>query len=364
MNVTTTTNAVSRSIASRQQRWRKFLHPGAGPGFCFFVRWQDPEGQLPPAPPIWPTKAGERVEYKWQAYQRACERAALVNDDFVPYLDMMTGTEIFAEAFGCPVHRSADTAPFALPRIRTAEEVALVKVPELSVSSLAYLFDMADELRRRAGHGAVLRLVDIQSPMDIAALIWEKSAFYIGMLETPEAVKELAAKVRELLTAFLDEWFRRYGTDYVAHFPDYFMSGGMTLSEDEVGVVNEALFVEFFLPELAALSSRYGGLGMHCCADARHQWPHFRQIPGLRLLNLFKPPTRTPDYIRDAVGYFRDVCAQMHSGWTPDGTPDTWPEQYPAGCRVVIAASAENQAAAQKLADTLQAVRERLYGGQ
>lgn len=360
MSAVTIPEADIHPFADRRQRWRAFLQPGAGPGFCFVVRGDDPANLLPPAPSLWPARAKERIEYNWRAYRRACERAALVHDDFVPYINMITGTEIFAEAFGCSVHRPADTNPFALPLIHTASEVALLKVPELSASSLAYLFDMADELRRRAGPAAVFHMVDIQAPMDIAALIWEKSEFYMAMLETPEAVKELAAKVRSLLMAFLDEWFRRYGAEFVAHCPDYFMSGGMTLSEDEVGAVNEDLFVEFFLPELAALSNRYGGLGMHCCADAGHQWPHFRKIPGLRLLNLYNPPTRKPEeYLRKALPFFRDTCAQWHVGWTPDGTPDTWPEKYPAGCRVVIEASAENLSAAQGLADKLQAVRER-----
>ena len=357
MSSTAATAAVS-TVAARQQRWRDFLRPGAPPGFMFFVRWPDPPGTLPPAPPSWPAKAKERVEYKWLAYQRAVERTTLVNDDFVPYLDMMTGTEIFAEAFGCRVHQPPDSNPFALPLVQTAAEAAKVKVPELSRSSLAYLFDMADELRRRAGPAATFHIVDIQSPMDIAALIWEKAAFYVAMVEAPAAVKELAHKVRQLLNAFLDEWFRRYGTEYVAHCPDYFISGGMTLSEDEVGAVNERVFVEFFLPELVALSERYGGLGMHCCADARHQWKHFRKIPGLRLLNLCNPPTRSSDYTRDGFVFFKDVCAQMHWGWTPAGPVETWPAKYPAGSRVVIEAQAENLAAAQAVAAKLQAVRD------
>ncbi len=350
-------------FADRRRRWRRLLQPGAGPGFCFIVRGDDPAKALPPAPLPWPNKIKERLEYIWQAYQRDCERAAVVRDDLVPYLNMMTGTEIFAEAFGCSVHRPADSNPFALPLIRTAEEVAALKVPELSASSLAYLFDLADELRRRAGPGAVFHLVDIQSPMDIAALIWEKSAFYLAMLESPEAVKELAAKVRELLTAFLDEWFRRYGAEYVAHYPDYFMSGGMTLSEDEVGAVSAENFVEFFRPELAALSDRYGGLGVHCCADARHQWPNFRSLPGLRLLNLTNPPQRQPaDYGCPSLAFFRDACAQWPTGWSPDGPPETWPEKHFAGGRFVIDASAGSRAAAQGLADRLQAVRERRAG--
>ena len=88
-------------------------------------------------------------------------------------------------------------------------------------------------------------------------------------MESPQAVKELADKVKQLLTAFLDEWFRRYGREHIAHHPDYFMDGGWTVSEDEAGVVNQEMFAEFFLPELNALSDRYGGIGIHCCANSR-----------------------------------------------------------------------------------------------
>ncbi len=114
------------------------------------------------------------------------------------------------------------------------------------------------------------RMPDIQSPMDIAALIWVKSDFYIAMIEEPEAVRELAEKVRCLLTAFLDEWFRRYGTGYVAHFPTYWMEGGLTLSEDEVGAVNPAMFDTFFLPELEAHASTEAE-ARRLAADLRRQ---------------------------------------------------------------------------------------------
>ena len=63
---------------------------------------------------------------------------AEVDDGWVPYIDMCTGAEIFAEAFGCAVHRPSDNMPFALPRIHIAAEVAAIQVPELSHSSLAY----------------------------------------------------------------------------------------------------------------------------------------------------------------------------------------------------------------------------------
>ena len=80
-----------------------------------------------------------------------CKKAELVDDDRVPYLSNVTGTEIFAEAFGCKVHRPEDNMPFALPLVRSAAEADKITVPDLSTSSLAYLFDIADELYRRGG---------------------------------------------------------------------------------------------------------------------------------------------------------------------------------------------------------------------
>lgn len=345
------------SVAARRRRWDNFLAPEAGPGFMFIIRWADADAPGAP-PPHWPEKAKERIEYKWQAYQRALERIGKVNDDALPYLDMLTGTEIFAEAFGCSVTRPAGTNPFAQPLISDAGEVARLRVPELSRSSLGYLFDMADELRRRAPD-ALVRMVDIQSPMDIAALIWNKTAFFMAMVDNPEAVRELSDKVYTLLTAFLDEWFRRYGRNFVAHCPDYYMPQGITLSEDEAGSVNEEMFENFFLPELQRLSDRYGGLGMHCCAAARHQWPHFRNVRGLRLLQLANPPQHK-DYIVPAFAFFAKTCA-LWKEWHPAGPMETWPDQWPRNARVALDIPAKDVDEAARLADQLQVMRQKLY---
>lgn len=310
------------------------MSPGSPPGYMLMVRYDEPGG--PPWPAPYAEKKKERIEWALTLYERWMKQTAWLKDDFIPYLNMNTGTEIFAEAFGCEVYRPEGSNPCAMPLINSASEVAALKVPDLSAPSLAILFEMADELRRRAGPEALMKTVDIQSPMDIAALIWDKNSFYVGLLEAPEAVKELANKVHQLLTVFLDEWFRRYGTEHIAHHPDYYMDGGMTLSEDEVGAVNEEMFEEFFLGELSALSRRYGGLGMHCCANSRHQWEGFHKIHDLRLLNLYAPPTKTSQYIKDAFAFFDTRIAQMHYGWELDGPVETWPAKYPKDKKIVV----------------------------
>jgi hypothetical protein len=318
----------------------------------------DEQAHLPPSPPLWPDKARARIEHRWAEYEIMCRKAELVDDDMVPFLNNITGTEIFAEAFGCQVHRPDDTNPFALPLIHSATEAEGITTPEVSTSSLVYLFDIADELYRRGGPDAVMKPVDIQSPMDIVALIWEKADLFCAMIETPDAVKALAAKVKTLLVDFLDEWFKRYGTTFVAHYPDYVMHGGITMSVDEVGAINSEMFCEFFRDELIALAEHFGGLGIHCCADARHQWGNFRQLPGLKVMNHNAPPARNArEYLLDAVKFYGDTVAQVPVGWTPDGPPETWPTQVPEGTRVVLNVQAEDAHTAAAVAARLQEVR-------
>ena len=336
----TTTPDLAPALAARKQRWADFY--AGKPDARFMVLVGYPEENVSPRPWPNPGEKQARLEWAWAAYGRDLRRAAAVDDDFIPFLDPFTGTEIFAEAFGCKVHRPADNMPFALPFVTTPAEADRVKVPELSVSPLALLFEIADELRRRAGPSAVMRLVDTQSPMDIVALIWDKTGLYTAMLETPEAVKHLAARVHTLFTVFLDEWFRRYGREFIAHFPYYYMPTGLTLSEDEVGAVSSEMFCEFFLPELQALSDRYGGLGIHCCANARHQWENFKRIRNLRMLNICQPP----DVTKEAYREFADVTGQHHGFWDAAVPPWQWPKALPARARMVIHVDVKSHAEA------------------
>ena len=336
-------------IAARKQRWVDFYDPAKPPTRMF---WIHEFSQLGERPWPYPDRITERIEWSWQKYQIQCAQLDWLDDDSLPFLDIFTGTEIFAESFGCPVHNSGWEMPFATPRVFNAEEAAAIEIPPIDAPPLARAWEIARELRRRAGPEALVRLPDIQSPMDIAALIWEKSSFYAAMVEDPEAVAALAGKVQRLLTGFLDAWVAEFGAEMIAHYPDYYVPRGMTLSEDEVGVVSPAVYKRFFLPELEHISRRYGGLGMHCCANSRHQWEGFKQIPDLFLLNMVQPV----EVLRKGYAFFEPVCAQMHS-WYGEGPMESWPAQHPPERRIVYDLWAETPQGALDLLEKIRPYR-------
>jgi len=256
-------------------------------------------------------KAGikqERIDWAKRLYAWQLKNTESYDDDSLPHLYPLTGTEIFAEAFGCEVIYQENNMPFAMPLIFNSSAVSGLKTPKLEDTPLMLLFDIVDELRDFAGKDALVRLPDIQCPMDIAALIWEKSDFFPTMIDEPEAIFEISEKVKTLVTTFLDEWFKRYGTKYIAHYPNYYMENGITMSVDEIGCVSPQMFRTFFEGELNELSEKYGGIGIHSCAESINQWENIRNVKGLRLLNLH----RNREQVYKALDYFKDTCAQMH----------------------------------------------------
>lgn len=339
----------TNNIDARKHRWVAAQEAMGDRQHLFLINYL-PDNCISPSP--WPEKRVERMDAALQAYERELARSAWLQDDTIPCLNFTTGTEIFAEAFGCPVHRPDDNMPYARPLISSATEVAKIKVPELSTSSLAYLFESMDALRQRAGNEAVVRMIDLQSPMDVTALIWDKNDFYIALIEEPEAVHELADKVTALMMAFLDEWFARYGNEFIAHYPNYYMPYGVTLSVDEIGVISEGQFIEYFKPEISALANRYGRIGIHSCAHARHQWGQLLAIPQLRVLNLVQPEP----VIREAWAYFAPHLLQMHSAGAENGPAWSWRAQYPEQSRMVIQATAATREEALELSERLQGV--------
>lgn len=317
-------------IGKRKERWRKLHDPKSGQRRVFMIYCS--EDQWPASPPPYPEYTAGRAESAIETCRLQKKRIEWLDDDSIPFVNVYAPTHVFASAFGCELVINESSGRWIKHRITKASEVSALKVPDLSHPVLAALFEIAEEARRQLGPDTLLKLPDIQSPMDIAAQIWEKTEFYYGIADAPEAVKELASKCRELLTAFGDEWFRRFGTEFIAHYPDYYMPRGLTLSEDEIGTVSTEMFDEFFKPHLEALAKHFGGLGMHCCAHARHQWPNLRKLPGLKVLNLTQPS----DVTADAYRFFEKDFIHVHDIFPVDKGYLEWFDKEVPNARIVV----------------------------
>lgn len=333
----------------RKNRWKDLYVPeGDKQKFIYLIGYPCEEDCGWEHP--WRDRMKQRTEVAWKTYCAQMKHYQEVPDDTLPFLNIWTGTEIFAEALGCKVKKPEDNMPFAIPFVRSAHDLEKIRVPKLEDSSLMNLFEMADELKRRAGKDALMSLPDMQTPLDVVAQIWDKSDLFMAMIDEPEVVLELEEKVKNLQFAFIDEWFRRYGTEFIAHHPSYYMEKGITMSVDEIGSISTEMFDTFERDILNELSDRYGAIGIHSCSDSEHQWEKLAQVRNLKLLNLY----RNGETIDRAFAFFSPICAHWHG--IQENVPTAKPiclrnrEDFPAGCRVVINGWAPSKKEAVELA--------------
>ncbi len=221
-------------------------------------------------------------------YRKHMEFVETVGDHSVPTVKLMTGTHIYAAAFGCKVHRFEGSNPAALPLVHSAEEADSLPEPDIWKSpTLCRIFELAEALQKELGPDVPFGPPDMQTGFDTAAIVWNKEDFFCAMISEPDAVKRLVAKCATLFSKFLCELRKEFPNMSPAHCPTTWAPPkmGPWLSNDECGAFNEEMFQEFCLPELIALSKSFGGLGMHCCAAAEHQFEAFKEIPDFYAFN-------------------------------------------------------------------------------
>lgn len=221
-------------------------------------------------------------------YETQVQWLEALGDHAVPIAHLGTGTQLYAAAFGCPVHEYEDSNPAAMPIVRNAAEADKVAEPNVwDCPGLVRVFELAEAVRQELGPDVVLGPPDLQTGFDTAALIWDKSDFYLAMLTEKDAVHRLVRKCGNLLRNFLLELRRQCPTMVPGHCPRAWVPPdlGWWASNDECGAFSTPLFEEFCLPEMIELSETFGGFGMHCCADAEHQFESFKQIPNFYAFN-------------------------------------------------------------------------------
>jgi len=287
------------------------------------------------------------VPWVVENYRRTIESLERHGDDNVPTARLSTGTQIYANAFGCRVHIPPDDSPCARPLVSCAAEADRLEAPDIwKTPCLHRVFELGDAVRRELGRDVDLGPCDVQTGFDTACLIWEKSDLLCSMALDPSAVKRLAGKCALLLKTFLAALRKEFPTMNPCHCPGTWVPPelGPWVSNDEAGAMSPAMFEEFCLPELDDLSRTFGGVGMHCCADAEHQFPSFRAIRGFYGFNRVKAKR---GYL-PLLEHFAGPKAPVHClAWVSDEEIGQLVTRAPKGTRFVFQhTGAENDDAA------------------
>ena len=255
--------------------------------------------------------------------------------DAVPFLYLAATTGNFAAGFGAPIHQFEGSNAAAAPGVFSAEEADRLPQPDLwRMPTVVRWFELGRAIQETLGRDVPFNVPDIQSPFDIAAIAWSKEDLFLNMVENPDAVKRLTAKALVMVQQFLRAAIKEFPQLNICHCPQVWIPPrlGIALSEDEAGSMSAEMFEEFCLPSLRELSREFGGLFVHCCAKADHQYTSFRKIPNLRGLNrIFQyPPGHQPAF--ETLG---DKVVFMQA-WQPEEKVHEYLDAAPPGTRFLF----------------------------
>jgi len=303
------------------RRFLTDLFAGPFPGHAVIMNPLPVPWDLPGDVSCSPEPVARWLDLSLRRYEAELTMLEAVPHDGVPVARIPTGTQLFAAAFGCNVHIYPDSPACALPLVETADEADALLAPSLSAPPLARVFELGRLLRERLGPDVPINVPDMQSPFDIAALVWRKEALYMALVDSPDAVRRLVERCRRLLTDFLQAFMREFGECCLAHCPNAWAPPelGCWLSEDEAGCMSTAMFQEFCIPPLTEMSHTFGGMFVHCCATADYQYESLKRIPNLRGMNrVFQSPgprpaieAFTPDTVLMVAWTDESGCASM-----------------------------------------------------
>lgn len=288
---------------ARNRQYLTDLFAGPFPGHAIIMNsWEYLMQDVPlPAPgdvAVSTNPVQDWVPWAEELYTQMVAWHEALDDDSVPYVRLWTGSELFAAALDAPVHLIENDAPCALPRFETADEADTLVVPDVwAARPLARVLELGQLMQERLGKDVIIGVPDMQSPFDIAALLWRKEDLFVAMYEEPEAVHRLVEKCHRLLHAFIVEFLRLFPNANLCACPNAWAPPalGPWMAEDEIGSMSVEMFETFSLPWLTRLSDDFGGLSLHCCASADHQYPSLRKIPHLHGLNrVFQAPGPRP----------------------------------------------------------------------
>ncbi len=299
----------------------------------------------------------EFVPWVVETYRRWVMISEAAGDDAVPFARPSTGTHLYAVCFGAKPHFYPDNNPYAEALVANAAEADRIAEPALeNCRPLMRVFELAAAVRRELGPEVTLGPPDMQTGFDTACILWDKTDLLCAMVERPEAVQRLAGTCARLLRRFIAAYRREFPNNTFGHCPSTWVPPefGPWVSNDECGVMSPAMFETFCLPELVELSKTFGSVGMHCCANAQHQFELFRRIPNFYAFN--RVPT--------GVGWEGDNALQalgggagpvMVPGWCSPGNVTALLRLAPRGTRFIFnSCGLEDPGAARQWLDAVQ----------
>jgi hypothetical protein len=141
---------------------------------------------------------------------------------------------------------------------------------------------------------------DLQSPIDIASMIFDYTQLIYAMMDEPERVHSLMRMITDASIRACHE-FRKEMTDYSMGLFSWWLPRGIFMSDDLQAVLNAELYREFAVPYNEILAKEFGGLALHSCGRIIQNIENVSGTQGLFAFNTHDPLAAIAPIVKNRV---------------------------------------------------------------
>lgn len=276
----------------------------------------------------------ESLRLQLGALQKSLDYAT----DAPMYLEPWYGIGVTASAFGAEYEWPEGQAPVVRPMYRSVEDVPPLAARAFDQAPIMrYTLDTIEYFLDQTQGRVPLSWSDLQAPLNVATELIDTSAFFTGMVEKTDRVREVLSAATEVIIRFTRQQSDLIG-DRLARPGHGFASSragrGIGLSTDNLVMISPKMYEKFCVADNIAIGQAFDGVAIHSCGDYARWLPALRKIDNLLMVDAaFSPQTdpnpNIPEAFRDAfvdtgvivqarmVGAPAEVLALTKRLWAP-----------------------------------------------
>ena len=201
--------------------------------------------------------------------------------DAPTYLEPWYGIGTTASAFGGEYDWFEGQAPVVRPLYKTIGEVPpLVPRDFAEVPIMRYTLDTIEYFLDQTQGCVPISWSDLQAPLNVATELIDTSAFFTGMIDQADRVREILSAITEVVIRFTQQQSQLIG-DQLARpghgFASSRVSTGIGLSTDNLVMISPKMYDKFCVADNIKIGAAFGGVAIHSCGDFARWLPALRR---------------------------------------------------------------------------------------
>lgn len=237
-------------------------------------------------------------------------------DDTVLCLHPLGGAQGWiVEAFGGKTEWFNDRPPYQHPIITEVRQIDNLRLDFGKSDLYNNIFRQMRFFRKIVGDKIPIGAPDVQSPVDVASMIFDYTGLVYAMIDEPQRVHALMRMVTDAIIQACHAFKKEMTYSLSAAF-NWWLPRGIFLADDLQAVLNADLYREFAVPYNEIMAAEFGGLGLHSCGRIMQNIENVVNTKGLFVFNTHDPLVRVAPIVKNRaaviLGGIEEVIAPHH----------------------------------------------------